>query len=436
MRIALINPSWNFDGSIYFGCRQPHLPLELGYAKALLEKAGHEALIIDGHAEHLSLESMADKVRRFRPAYTVVTTAPSYLFWRCAPPELRIPQETIMAVCDHAGRIIVVGPHGSTSPRSTIRKLQPDILIMGECEDMIGPVVDAGPEGWANLDSVAYPQNDEIKIQGGPHATDLELLPALSWADGLVRGHYHHHHRFDMEPAGPGAEVEYSRGCPYSCTFCAKENFRNAYRKRPLAVVLEEIDGLIDQGVEYIYFIDELFLPDRPLLEALSERRVLFGIQTRIDLWPMAMLDLLGEAGCLSVEAGVESITVRGREMLDTHCRLTTDEISDRLIHAKKSIRFVQANLLQLDQDNPDLIEHWRQNLQHHGVWANMPVPLFPYPGSPDYVRRWGLPDDQAWERAVEHYLKTVDEFSDSQEGRPLPLSQLELPLQDERQIA
>ena len=27
-RIALINPNWNFDGSIYFGCRSPHLPLE------------------------------------------------------------------------------------------------------------------------------------------------------------------------------------------------------------------------------------------------------------------------------------------------------------------------------------------------------------------------------------------------------------------------
>jgi hypothetical protein len=28
---------------------------------------------------------------------TVVTTAPSYLFWRCAPPELRVPQETFEA---------------------------------------------------------------------------------------------------------------------------------------------------------------------------------------------------------------------------------------------------------------------------------------------------------------------------------------------------
>ena len=32
--------AWTFDGSIYFGCREPHLPLEYGYAQALLERAG------------------------------------------------------------------------------------------------------------------------------------------------------------------------------------------------------------------------------------------------------------------------------------------------------------------------------------------------------------------------------------------------------------
>jgi len=37
MRFALINPPWDFENSIYFGCQEPHLPLEFGYAKAALE---------------------------------------------------------------------------------------------------------------------------------------------------------------------------------------------------------------------------------------------------------------------------------------------------------------------------------------------------------------------------------------------------------------
>ena len=61
------------------------------------------------------------------------------------------------------------------------------------------------------------------------------------------------------------------------------------------------------------------------------------------------------------------------------------------------------------------------------GVWANKPVPLFPYPGSPDYSKRWGAPDDRAWERAIDFYLETYHAFSDIQNDRPLPLRELEL---------
>ena len=57
---------------------------------------------------------------------------------------------------------------------------------------------------------------------------------------------------------------------------------------------------------------------------------------------------------------------------------------------------------------------------------ANDPVPLYPYPSSPDYRRLWGAPDGQAWERAHAHYLAQFDRFSDIQDGRPLALDELE----------
>ncbi|MGH8272608.1 MAG: TIGR04295 family B12-binding domain-containing radical SAM protein, partial [Gammaproteobacteria bacterium] len=59
-------------------------------------------------------------------------------------------------------------------------------------------------------------------------------------------------------------------------------------------------------------------------------------------------------------------------------------------------------------------------------VWANKPVPLFPYPGSPEYTRLWGAPDDFAWDRAHEFYLHGFDKFSDVQEQRPQSLVELE----------
>src|SRR6185369_9862292 len=118
MKVALVNPPWSFDGSIYFGCREPHLPLELGYAKALLERDGHDVLLIDAqlglrwHSDG-SIEgdvrgdrSIRSAIASFGPDATAITTAPSYLFWRCAPPELRVPMRTVSAIRDVAGTTI------------------------------------------------------------------------------------------------------------------------------------------------------------------------------------------------------------------------------------------------------------------------------------------------------------------------------------------
>src|SRR5919106_3295731 len=137
MRFALLNPNWTFEGSIYFGCREPHLPLELGYAQMLLEQAGHDAMILDGQLFGLGTGEIADRLRDWRPDFTVIATAPSYLFWRCAPPELRVPRELLDAVRDVAGRVVAIGPHASTTPRATLRKLEADAVVMGECEEVL-----------------------------------------------------------------------------------------------------------------------------------------------------------------------------------------------------------------------------------------------------------------------------------------------------------
>ena len=424
MRFSLINPPWTFEGSIYFGCREPHLPLEYGYAKALLEQAGHEAQIVDAQLEGLTMAELTSRVESFKPDFTVVTTAPSYLFWRCAPPELRVPRETLEALREVGGVRVGVGPHGSTTPRSTLRKLGADLVVMGECEEILPQLTG----DWRALTSVCYQDGGSIRVQGGAHASDMQTLPALHWPGAVIQRHQHHHHRFDGAIRGSGAEMETSRGCPYHCTFCAKDNFRNSFRRRPLAAIAEELDGLVAHGVEYVYFIDEIFLPFRDVLELILERKIKFGIQTRIDLWNDEMIQLLGSAGCVSIEAGVESITEAGRGRLNKNCKTSTEEISRRLILAKESagIAFVQGNLMDSQDDDPADIQRWREDLLKHGVWSNEPVPLFPYPGSPDYTRLWGTPDDNAWERAHNFYLGSFEAFSDIQEQRPMPLVQLE----------
>ena len=426
MRFALVNPPWSFDGSIYFGCREPHLPLEYGYARALLRDRGHDAEIFDGQLGGLSPAALRTAVSSYAPDIIVITTAPSYLFWRCAPPELRVPQEIVRELRSAAGTIVAVGPHSSTTPAATLNKLGVDAVVIGECEDVL-PKLAAPKDQWVDIDSLCVWVDGKPRTHGSPHATNMAELPPLRWPDEVVSRHHHHHHRFDAAPSAPGAEVETSRGCPYHCSFCAKDRFRNGYRRRPLDAVLDEIDRLAEQAVEYIYFIDEIFLPNRELLQALAGRSLKLGVQTRIDLWNHELLELLGRAGCVSIEAGVESISEAGRNLLDKNSRLTTAEITERLVYARRHVPFVQANLIDAKVDDEAQVEAWRQHLQRHGVWANKPVPLFPYPGSPDYTKRWGAPDDSAWERALEYYLEHHGPLSDIQDDRPLPLDALEL---------
>src|SRR5262249_57505432 len=107
----------------------------------------------------------------------------------------------------------------------------------------------------------------------------------LSFNHCDVEARKHRHHVF--EGTGHGAELEFARGCPWACSFCNKTLFRNKFRQRDVNAVLHEVDLLISRGVDYIYWIDEIFGVGKNvlrLLEELSKRSISIGLQTRIDL--------------------------------------------------------------------------------------------------------------------------------------------------------
>jgi len=95
MKYALVNPNWTFDGSTYFGCREPHFPLELLSARQMLEQKGHEVRLIDAFMEDLNPGQVRTRLDEFGEDFLVMPTAPSYLFWRCPQPELRVPKTWI-----------------------------------------------------------------------------------------------------------------------------------------------------------------------------------------------------------------------------------------------------------------------------------------------------------------------------------------------------
>ena len=432
MRYALVNPVWSFEGSTYFGCAEPHFPLELLSAREMLRAAGHEVLLIDAFMEKLTPDQVSIRLAGFDEDFLVIPTAPSYLFWRCPQPELRVPRDWIKALNRHS-TTVVIGPHGSVTPHATLRKIGADVALRGEPDQTL-PQLATMP--WEMIAGCCWRgENDAIHLSQGLGATDMAALPMLDYSDYPVERHSHLHHVFPGHCADHlklGAEVEFARGCPYSCTFCNKTLFRNKFRERNLSVVLAEIDQLIARGVEYIYFIDEIFgvgKQVRTLLQEIAKRPLSIGFQTRIDLWNEETLEMLGKAHCVSFECGIESITEEGREEMNKNCRLSTDRIGDLLLYARKFIPWVQANLIKTAKDDHAAIQAWQNRLKSNGVWVSEPVPMFPFPGSPEYVTTFGAqPDDEAWERAHSFYLNLFADkgYSDIQDQHPRSLAELE----------
>jgi B12-binding domain/radical SAM domain protein of rhizo-twelve system len=427
MKFALVNPAWTFEGSTYFGCRDPHYPLELLFAHDQIVNAGHGALLVDAQTDDLSIDQVRRRLDRFAPDFLVIPTAPSYLFWRRPPPELRVPIEWFTALGQ--GRTsVAIGPHGSATPAATLRKTGCDVVMRGEPDQTLARLA---TEPWEQVTGACFRRSDgTFHISSQLGVTDMSALGPLDFKNYNVEAHEHRHHVFTGE--GRGAELEFARGCPWSCNFCNKTLFRNKFRERNVDALITEVDRLVARGVDYVYFIDEIFGVGKnvlKLLEALAQREVKIGFQTRIDLWTEETLDLLGRAGCISIEVGIESITDAGRDQLNKNCRISTARITELLIYARTRIPWVQANLILTDKDDKADIRRWQEQLKAHGVWVSEPVPMFPFPGSPSYVDIFkALPDDHAWERAHRYYTSLFGDkgFSDIQEQKPVPIEELE----------
>ncbi|HLJ85877.1 MAG TPA: TIGR04295 family B12-binding domain-containing radical SAM protein [Candidatus Angelobacter sp.] len=430
MKFALVNPNWDFQGSIYFGCREAHIPLELMFAYDQIVASGHEALLVDAHTNRLTLDQARRKVHAFGPHFLVIPTAPSYLFWRCPPPELRVPMEWFGGL--DTGNVkavrVAIGPHPSATPAATLRKTNCDVALRGEADQTLAQLAS---RSWSEIAGCCFRTEQGVHISADQGVTDMRMLRPLDFHNYAVENHWHRHHVFTDDQA-LGAELEFARGCPWACVFCNKTLFRNKFRERCVDAVMREVDALLARGVTYIYFIDEVFGAGRGtqnLLKAIAERPVQIGLQTRIDLWSEETLELLGRAHCISMECGIESITDEGRQELNKNCRMSTDRMAELLLYARRHIPWVQANLILTPQDDRGQTHEWQEHLRARGVWVSEPVPMFPFPGSPLYEKTFGmLPDDQAWERAHAFYTSTFADkgYSDIQEQKPVPLEDLE----------
>ncbi len=233
-------------------------------------------------------------------------------------------RELIAAIRNTTSTKIVIGGSGySLFPELILNYLKADFGIAGEGEATIVELTrylqgerDQQIAGLFTRNGEAI-GNEEIGSKPGPPPLSIDQWrrPALEI--------------FPLEKhleAGGMASVQTKRGCPLKCSYCTYPLLEGrSMRLRPPAEIVDEINNLKEQGVGYLFFVDNNFnIPAQHALDictAMAKENAIinwtaFLTPYRFD---QKLADAMAAAGARSVEFGSESAAKATLEGLGKH---------------------------------------------------------------------------------------------------------------------
>jgi hopanoid C-3 methylase HpnR len=243
-------------------------PLGLELVAQAVRRDGHEVRLIDLQVEHH--RAYFRLLRRWRP--DVVAFSCNYL--------ANVPEIVDLAKATKArfpGIFICVGGHSASFTAAAILEHGGgaiDCVLKGEGEASI-PLLLAAIEAGQGLETVpgAVTADGEGPPPGFVHSLD-ELVPARD----LLR----HRRKYFLGTLDPCASIEFSRGCPWDCSFCSAWTFYGrSYRLVSPERVIEDLKSIREPGV---FIVDDVaFVHERHGLE-IGEAVARAGIRKRYYL--------------------------------------------------------------------------------------------------------------------------------------------------------
>jgi radical SAM superfamily enzyme YgiQ (UPF0313 family) len=159
--------------------------------------------------------------------------------------------------------------------------------------------------------------------------------------------------------------VMFSRGCPYSCSFCAMPRLK-AYapgiRYRAPKLIEEEIEYLKrEYGIKAISLLDEIGIPPGvkqavPHLEAIGRTGIIWKGQCRSDGMTPETAALAKDAGCAVMCFGVESVVQKSLDLINKNLDVAKVRESIRLMK-KVGIECRIYMILGLPAEPEDIVE-------------------------------------------------------------------------------
>ncbi|HEY4076027.1 MAG TPA: radical SAM protein [Rhizomicrobium sp.] len=294
----------------------PYSPLSTLIVAALLREQQHEISFFDA--------TFADGVDDFeacldanRPSMVAIMEDNFNFLTKMCTVRRREAACAMIRMARSRGCLVVVNGPDSTDQPHIYLEAGAHAVLLGEGENALLELarIWGGNQkiDWTEIAGTATTGTDGKVAQTRPRPAlrGLDKLPLPAWdlidAESYRSAWRPRHGRLSWN-------IATSRGCPYSCNWCAKPTFGRGYEQRSPLSVATELRRIKDTIVpDHIWFADDIFgltpgwLRDFASEVSRLDARMPFMMQSRVNLMKPEAVEALAEAGAEEVWLGVES---------------------------------------------------------------------------------------------------------------------------------
>lgn len=254
----------------------------------------------------------------------------------------------VAKIIDNETQVVVGGPHATLAPEM-ILKTTPfaDYIVRGEGEITFLEIVKAfeGKQKIEDIKGISYLKEGKVCTNmNRPLIKNLDSLPPPAWELLPSVKNYLSKTRTKSSPPS----IVGSRGCPFSCTFCASSKiWEHSWRPLSPEKIVDQMRILSEKyGIHEVIFADDIFGANKKRALKLcslikeSDLEINWWCMTRADVIDKELLSNMHDAGCVEIGFGIESINENIRNNIYKK-RISTSQI-------KKAISLAQEMNLNL----------------------------------------------------------------------------------------
>jgi len=399
MKVALLYPRWTGEYGLFghFAKRNSTWPpLSLALLASIVEKNGHEVVIVDGEADGLSTEKMVSRVLEIKPDIVGLS---------CYSPFFHLNEDLgkAMKEADSTIPIMVGGPH-ITIMREEAFRPQFDFAFVQEAEDSLVQFLETYEKGadLSDVKGIIFRKDGEVVSTGNPEP--LTMAPPTK---GSNVGQHHPldqfpfpaRHLLDMSKYRLGTmhgrkhftSIQTMRGCPWTCIFCASEalNTTRVIMRSPESIVDEIKQVLSDTpNTTHFYIVDDVMTLWKQhiikICDLINEAglKITFEGSTRANLVDDELIAYLSKTGLIRLSFGLETTDPDMRTTMQKKVPLEAYAAANKICN-KYGVEALNSMMIGLPGETRETIKStlkWLRNAREVKQ-ANFAIAI-PYPGT------------------------------------------------------